>query len=161
MKKWFLIIAAFVIAGYAAYGLHLIYSENLPINADKYRVLIVFNRADQRKAPYDIDAYQSVLTEEGVPWEAVEIVKLIKTPVKQMAKNVPAIIFPDFLLQHMPEETIELVKDYLNNGGILAVIYDVGVKKGRSDNSYREQALLSDIVGVDYMTFNQYKGKSY
>jgi hypothetical protein len=78
-----------------------------------------------------------------------------------MAENIPAIIFPDFLLQHMPEETVEWVKDYLNNGGNLAVIYDVGIKKGQNDNIYRDQALLSGIVGLNYITFNQYREKSY
>ena len=97
MKKIIIIIAAIVIAGYAVYSFYLIYSENIPVKVDEYRVLIVYNKADQYKASYKIDAYQSVLTEEGVPWESAEIVKLIKTPAKQMAKNIPAIIFPDFL----------------------------------------------------------------
>jgi len=54
-----------------------------------------------------------------------------------------------------------MVKDYLNNGGNLAVIYDVGIKKGQNDNIYRDQALLSGIVGLNYITFNQYREKSY
>lgn len=161
MKKSTIIILALVIAGYAFYSFYLVYREYLPLKVDDYRVLIIYNRADQHKTSYDIDSYLSVLTEEGVPCESAEIAKLIKTPAKQMAKNVPAIIFPDSLLQHIPEESVKWVKEYLNNGGNLAVIYDVGVKKGQGGDVYLDQALLSDIVGFNYVTFNKYEDKSY
>jgi len=154
-------VAIFIIAAYIAYSIYLIYSENLPLKVDGYKVLIVYNKADQYKASYDIDAYQSVLTEEGVPWQSVEIFKLIKTPVEKTSKNIPAIIFPDRLLQHMPEESVEWIKNYLAQGGSVAVIYDPGVKKGRKGNMYRDRGLLSDVVGLNYITFNPYKEKSY
>lgn len=160
MKK-FTIVAIFIIAAYIAYSIYLIYSENLPLQVDGYKVLIIYNKADRYKASYDIDAYQSVLTEEGVPWQSVEIFKLIKTPVGKISKNIPAIIFPDRFLQHMPEESVEWVKDYLAHGGNVAVIYDPGVKKGRKGNMYRDRGLLSDIVGLNYITFKPYEEKSY
>lgn len=160
MKK-VTIAAIFIIAAYIAYSVYLIYAENLPLKVDGYKVLIVYNKADQYKAAYDIDAYQSVLTEEGVPWQSVEIFKLIKTPVGEISKNIPAIIFPDRFLQHMPEESVEWVKNYLAHGGNVAVIYDPGAKKGRKGNIYRDRGLLSDVVGLNYVTFKSYEQKSY
>lgn len=156
-----MIIAALAIAGYVAYSLYLIYSESLRFVPDQYQVLIVYNKADRHRAPYDVDAYLSVLTEEGVPGASVDVLKLIKTPAKQIVKNIPAIILPDAMIQHMPEESVEWVKEYLDYGGHLAVVYDAGIKKGRNGNVYRDQALLSDVVGLNYITCNQDREKCY
>jgi len=161
LKKWYFIVAAFAVVGYISYSLYLLYSENYSLNTDEYQVLIAYSKDHKKKANYVKDAYQSVLAEEGVPCGAVEIATLCQTPAQHVARNTPAIIFPDALLQSMPEQALAWTKAYLNHGGSLAIIYDVGIRDYRGKSNFRKQAMLSDIVGVNYMTFDQYKEKSY
>ena len=47
----------------------------------------------------------------------------------------------------------------MNNGGSIAVIYDVGVKERKGN--FRKQALLADITGVNYITYGTAGEKAY
>jgi hypothetical protein len=161
LKKWLLIIAALAVLGYVAYTFHLLIAENRPVNANEYRVLIAYHKAYRSNSSGIMEAYQSVLAEEGVPCEAVDIEKLCAIPAGQAAKNIPAVIFPDALLQSMPGETLAWTKDYLHGGGSLAIIYDAGIKENKGKRQYLTESLLMDIVGINYITFEEYQEKSY
>lgn len=159
MKKWLLIIAALAVSGYVAYSLHLLIAENRPVSANEYRVLIAYHKAYRSKSSGIMDAYQSVLAEEGVPCEAVDIKKLCAISAGQAAKNIPAVIFPDSLLQSMPGETLAWTKDYLQAGGSVAVIYDAGAKREDADQKDRPKSVLTDVTGVQYPGFSEHRGK--
>jgi len=141
MKK--VAIGFFVLAliGYGSYNISLVYQSYKLANSPAYRVLIAYNKAYLKSYGYLLEAYKSVLTEEGVPWEAVEISILAGAAAKDLAQTAPVIIFPDGLLQSMPEEMRHWSKEYLDHAGNLAVIYDAGVKAPKG--YFREQALLA------------------
>jgi hypothetical protein len=159
MKKLIVTAAILIILAYCSYSLYHVYRDYDLTNSPDQKVLIVYNKPDLKNAAGVLNAYESVLTEEGVSWEAVEIARLITTNAKKMVGTKPAIIFPDGLLQSMPEEALKWIKEYLDNGGNVAVIYDAGVKERKG--SFRGQALLADITGVNYITYDKVKEKAY
>jgi hypothetical protein len=159
MKKLILSVVILIVLGYGSYSLYLIYQDQSLANSPEQKVLIAYNKAYLKNTGYILEAYKSVLTEEGVPWEAVEISKLTTTEVKKLVRTKPVVIFPDGLLQSMPEQSLNWVKEYLNNAGNVAVIYDAGIKEHKGN--FRKQALLADITGVNYITYNTAREKAY
>ena len=159
MKKPIIATVILIVLGYCSYSLYLVYRDYNLANSPEQKVLIVYNKAYLKSAVGVLDAYKSVLTEEGVSWEAVEISSLTLTAANKLVKTKPIIIFPDGLLQNMPEETLNWVKEYLDNAGSVAVIYDVGIKEHKGN--FRKQALLADITGVNYITYSTAGEKAY
>ncbi len=159
MKKLAFAILALIIIGCGSYNICSFYQNHELANSTRYGVLIVYNKAYLKSHGYLLEAYKSVLMEEGVPWEAVEISRLAATSAKKLVQAKPVIIFPDGLLQSMPEGMQAWSKDYLKNGGNLAIIYDAGVKAPRG--YFCGQALLADIVGINYITFSKLREKAY
>jgi len=159
MKNAGFVILAVIIVGCSSYNAYLTYQSYELANSAKYGVLIAYNKAYLERYGYLLEAYKSVLTEEGVPWEAVEISALAGTSARKLAKTKPAIIFPDGLLQSMPEGMQSWSEEYLVNGGNLAIIYDPGVKTPKG--YFREQGLLADVAGVNYITFEKLGEKAY
>lgn len=159
MKKLIIVVLAIIILGFGSYSLYLVYQAYNLANSPEQKVLIAYNKAYLKTSGGVLDAYKSVLTEEGVSWEAVEISSLVTTAAKKLVKSKPVIIFPDGLLQSMPEQTLNWVKEYLDNAGNIAVIYDVGIKEHKG--YFRKQALLADITGVNYITYGTDKERAY
>jgi len=159
MKKTVIFILLFITLGYTCYSLYLVYKEHDLTGSTDQKVIIAYNNAYLKKAGFILEAYKSVLEEEGVPWEAVEIYRLTTSSAKILARTKPVIIFPDGLLQSMPDAIRTWAKEYLHNAGSIAVIYDAGVRTPKG--LYRERALLSDIVGVNYITYSQFKENAY
>jgi len=84
---------------------------------------------------------------------------LMKLDVKKMLQNTPAIIFPDGLVQHMPEELTRWIKEYLAGSGNIAVIYDVGVKNPRG--YYLGKSVFADFIGINYITYQMFEQNAY
>jgi hypothetical protein len=159
MKKLIFSAVILIILGYCSYSLYLVNRDYYLVNSPEQKVLIAYDRAYLKSSGYVLDAYKSVLTEEGVPWEAVEISNLITTEAKRLARTKPVVIFPDGILQIIPEASLNWVKEYLNNAGSVAVIYDAGIKEQKG--TFRKQALLADVTGVNYITYGTAKDKAY
>ncbi len=159
MKRIFVAVIILIILGCLSYGAYLVYRDYNLVSSSDQRVLIAYNKAYLKKAGYILDAYKSVLTEEGISWEAVEISSLITTTAKKLVRTKPVVIFPDGLLQSVPEQTLGWTKEYLTNGGNIAVIYDVGVKEYKG--GFREKAVFADVTGVNYITYSTTKEKAY
>ncbi|MDR3348384.1 MAG: polysaccharide deacetylase family protein [Acidaminococcales bacterium] len=113
------------------------------------RALVVYNEESLEKDGYILKAYQSVLAEEGVPHKAIEVFDLLNMEPGNMAAVVPALIFPDGIMQVVPSEFIEWIKTYMNEGGNVAVIYDAGTKHGRG--FFEKKAVFADITGLNYI----------
>jgi hypothetical protein len=158
MKK-IMITLLFIILTIISYSLYLVYQEYSLVYSSVQKVVIAYNKVYMKKNGFILNAYQSVFEEEGIPWKAVEISSLTTTSAKKLAKTKPVVIFPDGLLQSMPDTTLTWVKEYLDNGGSVAIIYDPGVKTPKG--YFRDQAVLADIVGLNYITYKQNKEKAY
>lgn len=124
------------------------------ISANKnIRIMVAYNNAQLVKQKYILEAYKSVLQEEGMIHEPVEIFELLNLDAKQLVKYVPAIIFPDSILQSVPTEFTEWTKDYLQSGGNIAVVYDAGTKHTRE--YFLKKAIFADMVGLNYIKFDE------
>lgn len=159
MKKLIILCLVVFMLICGSYSLYRVYRDYHLVNSSELKVLIAYNKAYLRTSGSILDAYKSVLTEEGVPWEAVEISSLVTSAAKKLVKTKPVIIFPDGLLQSAPEQTLGWIKEYLDNAGNIAVIYDVGIKEQKG--YFRQQALLTEITGVNYITYGMNKERAY
>ena len=139
--------------------LNILHTRNENAKMNEISVFIVFHPEYIKKTPYIIDAYESVLQEEGVPSERISIFKLLGFSAKDLAKRIPALILPDGVLQSTPGHFSEWSKVYLKNGGNLAVIYDAGIRHPKG--FYLERATLTDVVGLNYITYDDIKEDAF
>jgi hypothetical protein len=152
-------IVIVMIAAFTLYSLYLIYRSYEFFHSTQQSVLIVYSKGYMSQHGYVLKAYTSVLEEEGVSFETVEIYSLIETTAKDLAQKIPVIIFPDGVAQSLPKEAVNWTKQYLANAGNIAVIYDAGIKAPRG--YFLDKAIFADIIGINYMMFNKIKEKAY
>jgi hypothetical protein len=126
------------------------YDKIRSLSADNaVRVLLVYNNDSLKKDGHVLHAYQSVLEEEGVPHASIEVFDLLNLKKDEIIRSVPAIIFPDGIMQVVPSEFVEWIKEYMNKGGSVAVVYDAGTKHGRG--FFEKKAVFADITGLNYI----------
>ncbi|WP_371360980.1 hypothetical protein [Sporomusa malonica] len=126
---------------------------------DEIRVLLVYHPAYLKNAPHILAAYESVLQEEGVPYETVDVLQLTRVDAGKLVKTVPVVIMPDNLLQSVPAQFDDWTKQYLANGGNIAVIYDAGIRDDHGH--FREHAAFADIIGLNYITYSTAGTEAY
>lgn len=126
---------------------------------DNLRTVLLYHQHYLEKAPHILAAYESVLQEEGIPYETADIYRFLEASPETIVKTVPVLIMPDAILQHVPDHASEWTKRYLELGGNVAVIYDAGIKnyKGR----YLKEAAFADLIGLNYVTYEQWHDTSY
>ncbi len=159
MKKIVIAVLIVLIAGYCAYSGYLMFRNNRLVNTEGQRVVLAYNKSSLRNHSNILKAYERVLIKENISFKKVEVHTLMKLDVKKMLRNTPAIIFPDGLVQHMPEELTRWVKEYLAGSGNIAVIYDVGVKNSRG--YYLGKSVFADFVGINYITYQMFEQNAY
>jgi len=140
------------------YAVPIIQKQRLLSTGNEIRILLVYHPDYLKEAPHILAAYESVLQEEGVPYESLDVYQLISIKAGEAAKRVPAIILPDTILQGVPPEFSEWTKQYLSQGGNVAIIYDAGTKHQKG--YYLQRAAFTDLAGINYMTFDTEGGKA-
>jgi len=151
----FLAVCAFIFA----YGLKSQFNTYRFSKKDDLKVVVVYNPSLMDDYGYVVDAYRSVLEEEGVPVQVVSISVLLGTNPEDVAKRKPVIIFPDGVNQVVPEGFDPWLSNYLKYGGSTAIIYDVGVRDRRG--AFLKRAVFGQLTGVNYMTYDERRGKAY
>jgi hypothetical protein len=68
-------------------------------------VLVVYG-----KKSYQVDAFKSVLEEEGIPHRLVDVKTLLSVDPKKLAQHKPAVTIPDETLQHIHPSAVEWFK---------------------------------------------------
>jgi hypothetical protein len=159
MKKIFITIVISLIAVYFLYSIYLFYSSSIRPSSQEQRILLAYNKSCLGDYSYVLKAYESVLAEEGIPFDKVEIHLLMKLSPEEIARNNKAIIFPDGVTQYIPQELNNWVKQYLRHSGNIAVIYDAGTRAPKG--YFLDDALFADIIGIDYIMFDKLKDKAY
>ncbi|HTG00538.1 MAG TPA: hypothetical protein VK654_08130 [Nitrospirota bacterium] len=122
-------------------------------------VLVVYEPAYLVQAPYLLEAYDSVLQEEGVPAEHVDVHDLAMTRIEDLARRSPVMILPDGVLQHLPDNFDRWVDQYLMHGGNVLVVYDVGTKDQKG--LYLERSTLADLFGLNTITYSRAGSRAY
>lgn len=157
MRKTLSIILAIVFVFFIFQGLRTFHRNLLPKN--QFRVLIVYNPALYQYQPGVLQAYESLLAEEGVPYKSVSFSSILSRDFDDLLKSNPVIIIPDVVAQTLPGDVDLWLKNYLVNGGNVLIVYDGGTKnrKGR----YLEKAIFSDLLGFNYGTYERLREKAY
>jgi len=117
-------------------------------------VLVVYG-----KKSYQVDAFKSVLEEEGIPHRFVDVKTLLSVDPKRLAKHKPAVIIPDGTLQYIHPSAVEWFKDYLSYGGSLLISQDAGIKNHAG--AYLKSAIFSPLLGINYILYDKLKADSF
>jgi hypothetical protein len=121
-------------------------------------VLLAYHPSLSEENPCILEAYRSVLEEEGVPFRTLEAEAL----VSRSPENLPegsAVILPDGLNQMLPEGFDGWVKRYLENGGSVLIGYDAGTKDPKG--LYREQSVFTDLLGLNTILYTLSPERAY
>ncbi len=121
-------------------------------NTAGIKVLLVYNPILKDKYQNIINAYKSVLEEEGVPFDFVTPSFLLTKKASEIIKQFPVIIFPDYIAQILPSDIQLWMMDYLQLGGNMLAMFDTGTKN--TDSNYLNRTIFSDILGLNYIVYN-------
>jgi hypothetical protein len=159
VKKAAVGFISLALISFVLYSFSIIYKTFRLANKKEIAVLMVYHPALKSKYPHILQAYKSVLDEEGVPYEEINVYMLFSLNVEDIIKSKPAIVFPDTISQILPEELKTWVQSYLRKGGSIAVIYDAGTRTQKG--AFFEKALFSDIVKINYITYSRLGKDAY
>lgn len=159
MRKLFIIAIALVTVGFTLYSVIIIYKTFMLSHERDIAILIAYNPTLDEHYPHIMQSYKSVLDEEGVPYKAVSVFRLSSLHTDQIIKTKPVIIFPDSVAQVMPEDLTGWLKEYLLKGGNVAVVYDAGIRSAKGH--FLQKALLSNIIGINYITYHEFSEGAY
>ncbi len=141
------------------------YSYNRVLKYEKFhkikniRVLLVYGTSMTPDDKSILSVYASVLQEKGVAFKIISCSDLISFDPLSSSKNVPAVIFPDMSDQELPSSIEFWAKNYLRNGGNIAVIYNAGTKN--KEGLYKKRGVFSSIIGLNYILYNKITKRSY
>ncbi|MDP8223307.1 MAG: hypothetical protein P9L99_08110 [Candidatus Lernaella stagnicola] len=155
----FIVVSLVIIAVIAWAGIRNVESGREFENDDELAVLLAYNPKMMEKYGYILDAYESVLAEEGVPSRRFSLEELFNTDPEVVVKTKPVLIFPDSVNQEVPIDIRFWIYPYIQAGGNVAIIYDAGVKNRKG--FYRAKSPFSDILGINYVTYDDLETASY
>lgn len=157
MKKLVILFAVVLLAMLALYRLYRLTSLE---NAKELSILLVYNPETIDSCRHVINAYTSVLEEEGVPFKAIPYDFLFSLNIDEvLIRKYPAIIFPDCLNQKLHKDIKNWLKKYITFGGSAFIVYDVGIRDYKG--AYLKQTIFSEIVGINYITYDKLRTGSY
>jgi hypothetical protein len=159
VRKTFFTLISLAVIGFSLYSVSVIYKMYMISHERNIAVLIAFNPSLDKQYPHILQAYKSVLNEEGVPYQEVSAYMLPSLQIDQIIRTKPVIIFPDSVAQIMPEDLAGWVKDYLRKGGNVAVVYDAGIRAAKGH--FLRRAILSNITGINYITYHDFSEGAY
>lgn len=155
MKRYFILVVLIIILLISIIKIfsYVLFKEN------NLKIVLTYN-PKLKQCQYILAAYESVLEEEGIPFKKIDYTLLIANKLSEsFIRSHPAIILPDCALQQINPETIKWFKGYLNYGGNLLVVYDVGIKDYKG--AYLKEPLLTDLLGINYAPYEKLKDKTY
>jgi hypothetical protein len=115
------------------------------------KVFLLYHPDYLKQAPAILAAYGSVLQEEGVPYENADVYQIAISSVDDVVKRVPIMVLPDGILQNVPTQFSQWAREYLNRGGNLLIIYDVGVR--HQNGTFLNTSAFADIIGLNTITY--------
>jgi len=149
MRWVFLILAVLACVSVLVFGLLSQSETNRVGGGDTLRVLVAYNPALMDEHGYVLDAYVSVLEEEGIPHETVDLYTLRNVSPAALVRTVPVLILPDGVCRRLHSYFAHWLDDYVAAGGALAVIHDVGIKS--QTGGLLPRSFLSRHTGVQHI----------
>lgn len=150
------VLVIFVVA--SLYMYHQKGQQDAMVNNSEVKILLAVNSKDTLGDKKQIlNAYKSVLEEEGVSHKVIDIYQLMTMNPVETVRNNPVIVFPDSIATMFYGNEVDWLRDYLNQGGIAAIVSDAGTKNKRG--FYLESAVLTPLFGFDYSTYDKVADK--
>ncbi|MGA2091577.1 MAG: hypothetical protein ABSH12_09000, partial [Endomicrobiales bacterium] len=126
---------------------------------DDYAVFIVCDDCHAQEEKNVRAAYESVLTEEGIPYRFVNAPRLLSMQPADAVKLAPAIIMPDTIAQTLPSDMEYWLEDYVRAGGHTAIVFDPGIRDVRGH--FLNKPLFSDLAQVNYLQYKMLGSQTY
>lgn len=142
-----------------AYGVASMMKVSNTLHNRQMRIMLAYNPKHLKQFRHVLNAYVSVLEEEGVAFETIDQHTLLAVDADALAATAPAVIFPDSLCRRMPMGFESWLARYLKAGGSIAAIYDPAVKDSR--NAYLPETLFKKFSGINHVTFSRLADKAY
>ena len=155
MKSRFFLLFLFILIILLLAGYQLFFLDT----AKSFNVMLVSQPSLDKHGQGIKSAYSSVLEEEGVPYHWQTRSNILKFSPAAILHNNPVIIFPDEITQKIPREFEMWVQEYINLGGSVLIVFDPGVCA--KNGVYREKAVFSNFLGLNYITYKRYERNAY
>ena len=146
-----LVVAVVVFGGYRLYD----YEETQP--AVLYPVVLV-DGMEESKNFRVLDAYKSVLDEEGVAYVSANLRDLMAWTPEDAAKVVMTLVLAEEATMEIPRTVLSWVSEFARAGGNVLVVFNSGSHS--EHGSYHPKALWSAIAGVDYFLYEELREKT-
>ncbi|MDO9578348.1 MAG: hypothetical protein Q7J16_10725 [Candidatus Cloacimonadales bacterium] len=153
-----LIISIAIVISIALFTFYIIYNAFVP-KVREIEILLVTHHDLNIMEENIKKAYSSVLEEEGVPFKWTTRGELWRYSPKKILSDHQVMIFPDFVSQKIPQEFEVWVEDYVSLGGNVFIVYNSGTQT--EDRTYREKAVFSRLLGMNYVTYNKYQSLAF
>jgi hypothetical protein len=124
-----------------------------PADKEDMNVLLIHNPKITGNQKHILAAYKSVFEEEGIPFKAVAPSFLLSSDPEDLVATYPVIVLPDRIARALPSDMKFWIKEYLEKGGDVALIYDAGSQNLKFQ--FLNKTIFSDLVGVNYVLYNQ------
>jgi hypothetical protein len=152
VKKAFIAAGIFSLVVFSLYFNQQIQKGRSLSHDLEIKVLLVYTSTSVKDYSHIIKAYESILEEEGIPYDVLSAHLLLSLKADDVVKYHPAIIFPDGAARYLPPEFKTWTKDYCTKGGNVIISYDPGtinVKK-----AFLKEAVFAHMTGVNYITYD-------
>jgi hypothetical protein len=152
VKKVFIATGIFSLVVFGFYQFWQIRQIRSLSHEQEIKVGLVYASTSVKDYSHILKAYESILREEGIPYDVMSAHLLLSLEAEEVVKYHPAIIFPDGAARHLPPEFESWTEHYCETGGHVIVVYDPGtisVKK-----AFLKKAIFTHITGINYITYD-------
>ncbi len=104
-------------------------------------------------------AYESVLEEEGVNFRWITHGELWPSTPAKVLRKTNILIFPDYITSRIPYEFSVWIEDFIDLGGNVFIVYNCGTMS--EQGGYREKAVFTRLLGMNYVTYNKYQSLAF
>ena len=145
--------------GYIGYNIYKKEQYSKKIIDNKIKVLVVSNSIDKGENSI-LEAYKSVLQEEGVPFKIISNRELLMLSADKIVEYVPAIIFPEVVNKSLLHSSESWIVNYTKGGGHTALIHDVNIKDVNG-NYHTSTRYLDRVMGLNLTVYHTKKENSF
>ena len=142
MNKTLYVIVFFLFV--ALYYWLFIEFEQQPLGTDKLSIVLLSNPVFDDDFDHILESYKRVLEEEGFSYRHLQPSELLSSIPSEFSQVHPVIILPDGAARVMPEQLGYWMREYLQHGGNVALIYDAGTMS--MSQAYLQRPLFQAVV---------------
>ncbi len=143
----------------AWHGLRTVDRTDRVADRTDLRVLLAYAPSMLDEYGYVLDAWRSVMEEEGVAVEVLDMYTLQDADPSAVAVSAPALILPDGVCRSLFSSFGPWVESYLQAGGSILAVHDAGVRSQKG--AYLPRSWLAGVTGVLAVDYNDLGDASF